>query len=204
MAVGQRKITPSEEEVVFYDEFGKTITAWANVEFGLVFLTCACVKKKDWPLLTKGFYSIENFRSKLQFSGNLITTKFHDHPHIDEWPKLEKRLITLSKKRNKLAHYRVGVFPQKTRKEGRRIGLQSVLPPKNAKSSQQMEGHILFLADLMQIRAEFSSIWKNLMSFGGILMGKQVPLSELLPQVKSLPTLRTLRNRMHVVFAHHD
>src|SRR5947208_2598049 len=95
---------PNEEQVLFYYEIGMAISQWAHVEMALRDVVINCASGSGRRALSIGFYSIENFRSKLQFCDNLLAESFDTSPELTSWHGLRDRLTKASTKRNRLAH----------------------------------------------------------------------------------------------------
>jgi hypothetical protein len=129
-------MTPAEESVIFYYELGLAITQWAHVEDALLNIFGAChIGHYHRGTLSTTFYSIENFRSKLQVVDNVFCLKFRDTPHFAVWIDLFEKLRSASAERNWLAHYTALVYP--TAKAGRRFGLLPKLAKSRGKPSKR-------------------------------------------------------------------
>ena len=59
-------ITADEEGLWFYYQLGRAITSWAHVEQALCWIGCCSFAKANQMQFVVTFFSIENFRSKLQ------------------------------------------------------------------------------------------------------------------------------------------
>lgn len=120
----------AQEEAIFYHELGKAIAQWSSVEFSLCRATAVCFMDRDIAKTVSkfsdfylGFFSIENFRSKLQFSDVIIRRGLHSTEDIAEWNNLHGRLESLSKVRNHLAHWVVDQPTSPPESGNRMIGL---------------------------------------------------------------------------------
>ena len=83
-------MTPGEEHLAFYHEIGLTIAQWAHIENSLFLIAAACVNKRNTKGIASGFFSIENFRSKLAFVDALVKTKTSISPRrLAEWQALQ-------------------------------------------------------------------------------------------------------------------
>lgn len=194
MTATKSKILLCEEENIFYIELARAIVEWANVEHCLSLLVHICVENNERETLDNGFYSIENFRSKLQFVSTLIKTKFKEHECLENWKNIEERVITLSAKRNKLVHFRFTVFQQN--KEGKRYALIPFLMEIDINKPPPQK-NVLFLPDIIQIRYDFFQIWKDLIYYRDALLRIQVLLPESSLQSKKIPpSIHTLRDQI--------
>ena len=88
-----------QEEVAFYHELGRALTAWADVEYELCVVALNCFDggkpiSKLGPVtdFKAAFFSIENFRSKLQFSNVLVSRHLQGSVLLTEWAGLLRRL----------------------------------------------------------------------------------------------------------------
>jgi hypothetical protein len=106
--------------IAFYFQLGAAITPWAEVESSLAHLISTCTAEQDRYMLLLGFFSIENFRSKLQFATSILGEKFRNHPALRDWPGFAKKLEHCAAKRNQLAHRKVWEYPF-SKKTGRRM-----------------------------------------------------------------------------------
>jgi hypothetical protein len=113
-------MTPIEEHFAFYSELGAAFTNWASVETGLFDLFAACLSKKDMKEASITFFSIENIRSKLDVTSNLVRHKLSKEKEfrlIKDWEVLAERVRKGAGLRNKLAHYQVRVNPYNLEKK---------------------------------------------------------------------------------------
>ncbi len=53
------------------------------------------------------FVAVENFRAKLSMTDAALRSSRQFHPHIKAWEALQKRCVSESKERNRLAHSKV-------------------------------------------------------------------------------------------------
>lgn len=195
-------MTPAEEHFHFYYEMGLTITQWASVEMTLRDIVVNCASAPDRRIISIGYYSIENFRSKLQFCDNLLTERFESSPHFSEWAKLYERLKRASTKRNKLAHRTVLVFPNAP--AGRRYSLVDWLDgqftAKSKKHSRLSDANppqgAIYLLDVMQFQIDFSSLFIDLANFSAKLAGHAPTYPPELQVPRKPPTLKEMRSRI--------
>jgi hypothetical protein len=201
-------MTHNEEAILFYRELGLAIAQWAAVENALAQLTTLClIDAKDRWMLYMGFYSIENFRSKLQFTHTLIVDKFKDSAALAEWPDLVKRLKSDSAQRNKLVHRVVVDYPF-GKKLGRRFALVPAPKPDVLDTRSAVNQHekppadSLCLRDINGMRTEFFAVYVNLVNFSARIRGLDEPLPKSLEQAKGPHTIQSLRNQMHELLGH--
>lgn len=197
-------MTPAEEHYIFYYELGLAITQWAQVEMALRDLLVNCVSAADRRTISIGFYSIENFRSKLQFCDNLITERLETSPQLADWKKLRERLSKASSKRNKLAHRGIIVFPAAS--AGRRYALvewlteqltaKSIKPTRTPTTQPPQDA--LCLRDVVQFRFDFFSLLVNLANFAAKLAGRAPAFSAAFEAVRP-PTLSEMRGQIRHV-----
>lgn len=124
--------------------------------------------------------SIENFRSKVQFSDAIIRKKFREATLISEWEKLRDRSTTLSTKRNKIAHWKTELFLNN--KAGRRYAL---VPWKEIEGSGRKRSKksavvkppegALCVKDIIASRNEFHALTRALGDFHELMAGRPKP-----------------------------
>lgn len=196
-----------EEQIAFYHELGIAIATWASVEEALFNLVSKCVFPADRGMLSVGFFSIENFRSKLQFVESLLTMKFAGIKAVNNWPALKERLGKASAKRNKLAHRRVRIYPvskpgrmyalvpwpTNTRYRGKRV-LGREIPPPDA----------ICLRDIVSMRLEFTALEVSLWNLSFLLEGKKEPFPKSDEQSGNPPTIRNLVHSLHAMLSRRD
>lgn len=147
-----------EESIAFYYYIGLAITSWAHVELALYWILSACFTKNNRGHLALGFFSIENFRSRLQFADQLFKAKYGKSRHAKKWGKLHADLLRLSKLRNHLAHYTVMGYPLNT--PSRRYALQPRLP-RPSKFKQKIPKpppDALCIKEIMHAQRQFSAL----------------------------------------------
>jgi len=76
---------PNEEQLSFYLEIGWTITQWAHLEHALYLVTSRVFPRGSAGALASGFYSIENFRSKLAFADRAFKASSFAKKFMTEW-----------------------------------------------------------------------------------------------------------------------
>lgn len=198
MARARASLTHSEECWLFYFHLGFAITRWANIEESLIALLCESFgDEKSGKILIKGFFSIENFRSKLAFVDALLAPRVTDAFHLEEWGKLMERISRASTKRNKLAHHRVLAFARA--KAGRRYGLASSF---ELKKTDAHESDAICISELVSFQAEFDAVYEAVMQFSHRLRNAQGQPPRFPARLPDLPTIQTLKSQMHAALGH--
>jgi hypothetical protein len=196
----------NEEEFAFYFELGFAITRWAAVESALGIALAHSVEGKDAYTIYVSLFSIENFRSKLQFAESILLDKYKENPHIKDWPSLRKRLESSGAKRNKLAHLQVGVYSN--HKEGRRLALEPWPKSGVEKKRRRKTGaekpaeNALCLLDIHRISIEFVACYCAVTNFSSRLRGEPEMHAKSLEQGWAPRTIRSLNARMHEALGH--
>jgi hypothetical protein len=113
------EITPQEEEIAYFQSIGATLAVWSNLEGRLMDACMRCVSSDESGQLTRnalkmGFVNIQGARSKIMFAGAMVRRVLAaaNANAIDEWDKLQEKLLSESIKRNHLAHYQSRPFPR--------------------------------------------------------------------------------------------
>jgi hypothetical protein len=151
-------------------------------------------------LVDIGFYSIENFRSKLKMADNLVHAKFGDKSVFDDWPELHARMENAAAGRNTLAHHWVLIFPDD--KPGRRYGLQPFLGPdikKPPKIFQKRPGGTLCIKDISLLQSRFSLLSIALHNYAAVLHGLPAQLPKSSEQEARPMMLSALRHQIHAL-----
>lgn len=166
-------MTPSEEHLAFFSEIGSTVTQWAMVERALFEVAGYCVGKRHFNIIGHGFFSIENFRSKLQFVDSLVQIKAAKKPRLlAQWKTIHDSARSVSTRRNKLAHDRVMVYPSEA--EGRRYALIPWLDKKNTGPANKPPSHALCVKDIVMIRFAMTHLTLSLDGFACKISGQKV------------------------------
>jgi hypothetical protein len=183
-----------EEQVCFYGELGLCITNWAHVEERLRKIVLASLVIDDHNVISVGFFSIENFRSKLEFVDKVVERRFAGQTVLHDWPKLVDRARRASFLRNKLAHRRVRRIEKS--KAGRRYALEAWINKKSdlAASKDKPLPGALCLRDIVSIRFEFVSLCHTLDNFCARLAGHPEPRPKSDEQPQRPPTIRQLKH----------
>lgn len=195
-------MSSSEEQVAFYFELGLAITHWANIERELSNLASLCVTLEDRNLLALGFFSIENFRSKAAFVDQVFNKKYDGSKFLADWATLFERALTLSKSRNKLAHFNVMNFPQQ--KAGRRVSLQPWINPKPKTEKERLRPvpDALCLRDIVGIRFEFLALAISLSNFRDRVLGRKELFLKSSEQPMRPPTIQKIKDQIHAMLGH--
>ena len=155
---------------------GRAITDWALVEAGLMKVIAAL---SDDPVsIALGFFSIENFRSKLKFADVIIKFHIKEDATRKLWVNIFDKLDRAATRRNHLAHRKVRHDP--AQKAGRRYALVEWLAPtvksrrKNEEKKPVLSG-ALYVREVIAIRAQFAWVSQALDNFLLAFVGKEQP-----------------------------
>jgi hypothetical protein len=193
-------MTENEEQLAFYHQIGTAVTQWATVEFSLYDVVAACFGDRESLAVNVAFFSVENFRSKLQLVDNLVAIKFQNTPHFSEWIRLHERTRAAADARNTLVHYWVLIYPHE--KPGRRwcllprLGKLRRRPPKR---QQKVPAGVLCVRDVSLLAQRFSSLGIALQRFAAHRRGRQTLLPESEQQAARPMTLTELRRQIHAL-----
>ena len=149
----------SEEHIAFYKELGLAVTQWAQLEMSLFHLLCTCFNRSQYSVVYSGFISMEGFRAKLRFVSNVFCQHITDTAHLADWRKADAKLESLSRSRNKLAHWRQHIYTGSP--IGRRYALVPwALEPKTItqKESMRPPSGALCVRDINSIRFNFFAV----------------------------------------------
>ena len=194
-------MTPAEEYLAFYSELGLTLSQWANVEHSLSDLVVAAVGSREKKTVLVGFFSIENFRSKLQFANNLSMSACSETGHLAKWQRLKTKAERLASRRNAVAHRTVVVFSSGV--SGRRYALvewlefrQSISAEKPRVSSTKPPSGSLCLRDLIQIRYDFFELTVALRNLADEMQGRS---PDFMATPKTPPSVAEVRRLLHTI-----
>ncbi len=191
-------LAPKLERLAFYDALGRAITQWAGLERQLPDLVFACLPNADRKTIVRGYYSIENFRSKLKFIDSLIQVKFKPGPVLTEWTTIMDRIATASKKRNILAHQGVAIDTEA--KAGRRFSLRPwVIKATQGSAKHKLPVGTLFLRDIIQSRLEFHALMCVTANFSARLTGQAEPFPKTAELPARLPTIWQIKDQIHAI-----
>jgi len=176
-------MTPPQEHLLFYHELGKALSQWAYVELDLRHLVTACAPIDSRQLVAVGYFSIENFRSKLSYCDSIITEAMHRSPAFPKWAPLSERVKSASMRRNRLAHWTVMFYPKA--KVGRRYALVDWSKSAfSAPSKQDLDRNTsgpssssICLHQIIESRHEFESLTPALSNLRAAFLGDLEPWS---------------------------
>lgn len=194
--------TMKQEQAAFFSEIGVGVTEWAKVENSIRYIVLACFPQGRKGITHKtiqlGFFSIENFRSKVDFADAIVRRKFGEKRIRDDWAKLVDRTRKASALRNKLVHRSVRVYADAF--PGRRVLLVPWIfkkPKRKPKRPTPPEGS-LGLVDLIKFRFEFFALHIALENFRSRLLGQKEQLPKDLEQALDPPTIQNLARLIRV------
>lgn len=196
---GNSVMFPAEEHLAFYHAIGMAVTQWAHVENGLSQVALACFAPCRPELVIAGFYSIENFRSKLAFVKRVFQQRELDAELRDEWKTLSKHIEGLSAKRNAVAHGRVIVYPNAA--PGRRYAIVPLLweEPKRKSSGNQPPPGSLCVRDIDLYSKQFSKASARLQVLYSRVQGEESHLAEFAQQEPQPLMLNQLRRQIYAM-----
>jgi hypothetical protein len=201
-------VTTDEEEVAFYFELGYATTQWAQIESGLGIALAHSVEPREGYALYVSFFSIENFRSKLQFAESMLLERYRGNPQLEQWAKLHVLLQACATKRNKLVHRQVTYYSASP--AWRRFALvpwprSELNEPAANKSRRRQEkppSDALCLMDIQKIRLDFFAAHCAVVNFSARLRGVAEPIPKSLEQPMAPMPIRILRARIHEALGH--
>ncbi len=86
---------------------GEALTYWSFVETGLFRVFHEAIHCPALGPSSSAFIAVENFRAKLSMTDSALRVSKQFQPHIKAWEALQKRSVSESKERNRLAHSKV-------------------------------------------------------------------------------------------------
>lgn len=193
------KITANEEGLWFYYQLGRAITSWAHVEQALCWVGCCSFSKDDQLQFITTFFSIENFRSKLQVVDRLVASKFKHHAKT--WEPLKTDLERLSKIRNNLAHYPVMNYGNDL--PGQRIALLPRFgkPSKFKQALPKPPSGSIGLRDIVYAQQRFTALMFGLEAFQHTLQGTTSIFPDMATQAGNVPSLVDIARQMRAATA---
>ncbi|WP_027517980.1 hypothetical protein [Bradyrhizobium sp. WSM1417] len=143
------------------------------------------------------FFSIDNFRSKLQVVDRLVEQKFPQH--VKTWEPLKIDTERLSRIRNQLAHYPVMNYVNDA--PGSRIAL---LPRFSARSKFKQKlpkppSGSLGLRDIVHAEARFNALMFGLEGFQHTLLGDQSIFPASAANAPAIPSLADISRQMRTM-----
>lgn len=200
-------MTPFEEFSLFYRHLGAAFSAWGNVENSLRNCVIACFGEDDRNSLSLGFFSIENFRSKLAFADKVIHKKLTEKGPSNkalskDWIELVARARAAAELRNSLAHKATQTYMDG--RIGKRIVLSPWIyrkPKKKTKRSSPPPGS-LGVVEIVRYYLEFYALSASLMNFCHRVLGVKEQFPKDHEQAKNPPPIEKLRRLMHAELGH--
>lgn len=192
-----RKLTSIEEHFSFYSELGVAFTNWASVESALFWLFLGCLSKKEPIESSITFFSIENFRSKLQVTDELVKYKLKKtkrYKLLKDWSKLVERLHKASAVRNKLAHYQVRVNLATVEE---RRGKYTLGPNVQDAARAHIPGFIH--NDLPRVRGKFGTLFVALRNFSARVSRQKLPYPTSYEQEESLQNIQPMIHEFRIL-----
>lgn len=189
-------ISINEEGLWFYYQIGRAITSWAHVEQALCWVGCCSFTKDNQMQFITAFFSIENFRSKLQVVDRLVIRDFKQY--TDQWKELKTNIERLSKIRNNLAHYTVMNYGNDI--PGQRIALLPRFgePSKFRKIPRPPPGS-LTLRDIVHAERRFTAMKFGLEAFMHTLRGEKSIFPADAAKPPNTPTLAYIARQMRMI-----
>jgi len=108
MTMPPATLSYEEEEQRFYAALGKAITQWVFVEAAVGFIFSNPIGLTERTAKNLAFYTIIDFKTKLDLTDSAIDGSTAAAPLRDEWKSLYNKATKRNKRRNYLAHYMAG------------------------------------------------------------------------------------------------
>ena len=142
------------------------------------------------------FFSIDNFRTKLQAADVLITTRFDGTKHVNEWDSIHRELVKLAAVRNRLAHNHMVSYYHEL--PGRRLALVPVLgkAPKLKQRVPKPPSGSLCLRDIAYAQRQFEAVGHALDFLFWRLTKQKTQLPASLAQAGDVPTMAQLTRQI--------
>ena len=200
-------MTAEQERALFYHELGRALSQWAYVELDLRHLITACVPIEARRFVAVGYFSIENFRSKLAYCDSIVVESKHATTTVLRWQPLADRIRTASSRRNRLAHWTMMMYPRG--KTGRRCALVEWAPNEfSAPSKQELDKNpsgppssAICLRQVLEARYEFESLTPALANLRAAFLGEPEswPEDNSVPAIPKSPEMhwKTFALKMH-------
>lgn len=198
-------VKQSEEEAIFFMQIGLATTAWADVENALRYVALACIENDpddmNHRVVQLGYFSIEAFRSKLEFVNAVVSRKFAGSAKLNDWMPLVERVRTASQQRNKIAHRSFNLYLQS--RPGRRIALVpwKITKRKTKPNIERAPDGSLCLRDIFKLTQEFIAVRATLENFCAWLQGKNPPNAVDEETAGDPPSLSALRRAFYEVLS---
>ena len=193
------ELTAYEENTGFYHQLGLAITAWAHVELALMWVFGSCFTKHTQQRAVITFYSIENFRSKLQVVDRIFKTKHSRKKLIKTWEGLYVDLQRLSTLRNHLVHYFHMGYP--TNRAGRRDALIPQIGPSTRyrQRTPKPPPGSLCIRDIMHARQRFNALAFGLEFLVYEIKKQKTQLPASLARPGNVPTMAYLTRQIRTI-----
>lgn len=192
-------MTLGEKHFAFYEAYALAVTQWAMVERTLLEVLVACVRAEDIEMVGHGFFSVENFRSKLSLVDAMLRQKVTSKVDLADWKRLDERIRSASSLRNRLVHGRVKIYQQQP--AGRRYAIEPWID--QGKGLKRRPGKpppvAWYVRDLVGISHKFQALISSLKNFASRLRGQKEQLPKSSEQPTRPPTLAVLRRRIHEI-----
>ncbi|MDP2223016.1 hypothetical protein [Nitrosomonas sp.] len=188
----------AEERLLLNSELGKAVAQWGYVEAQMLGIVKHC-SLKEGESVPVAYLSIENFRSKLAFCDNLVTSKAKDIPLLTYWKDIRDRCQALAKKRNQLAHGWHALYLHGT--SGKRFGITPTLTAEGKlvhREGEKPPPGTLFLRDVVAYRTEFHVLTRQLCNVSEMLGSDWKPFPEADLPIPKPPTIRQLENELRI------
>lgn len=98
----ERPLTP-EESQAYHFHVGAVLRAWAHLEFALMFYLQILLSTDQWRARAV-WLSLPNFRARSGLIGRLVETFIDDSKTRSDFKVIQKRMKTMARNRNTLAH----------------------------------------------------------------------------------------------------
>jgi hypothetical protein len=192
-----------QEIVVFHYVLGVALANWSRVENGVrrIMVSGFAAQDLNHEALSVGFFSLEGFRARLRLADSVISRKLAPHPqHHDDWKALAEKAKTISRSRNKLAHWSVGKYWD--RKPGLRIVLTPWVykkPKRKTKKPMPPEGS-LTIREIYRLSLAFLAFATAMDNFLHRIAGKPEPNAKEAERPKEPPSFDELAREIRDVF----
>lgn len=194
-------MTVHEEIIAFHYYIGQAIIAWAEVEKALAWIFTLCFTTHNRNAAAIVFFSVENFRSRLQSVVHIFNTKFNGTAHVRHWEELYRELGRLSQLRNHLVHYHK--VPYSDGKPGRRIALIPTLsrgPSLRQRTPKPPPGS-LCLREIVHARMQFEALAYGLQLLASRVLKQKTLLPASLAQAGDVPTMAMLTSQIRAMLS---
>lgn len=187
--------SPDQEKVMLTYAVGRAIQAWVSVENGLCMIAEQCLLDADRVMSRAGFYSIENFRSKIAFVEAVYKRSKYSPENDKEMARLLASASSLSKVRNQIVHRELMDYAGShiPKAPGRVALLEDAGPSLGTPESM---GNGIGVRQVVQAELQFSHLFHALWDFRETLRGHTSRFAASFPLPESPPTIREIKARM--------